>query len=1149
MGNHESARYLLQIEVTGRADDPCRIHYTLLEEVPYPPAPRVSPDRLDLHADRRILGEEWKEVPDLPGVAEAFPEGLSSLSALQNRAWVERVGAHWTRARLGARMMPFTEFLFSGPARHLLDELLGRSAAAYEQTPWLAPRPVITVSVEDPVLHRVPWELMNPVLGQEEHFWLRCAILRRARRPAGEYSVPFRFPLRVSVLKLAGAAQGYDWAGDLFDEFTQRTGPLGGFQWDETGQGIFWDPGSAPVQHIVFSSGDGPDASGFLPVDLVTGSDASQLLSVLERYGLADDPWVARLPAEDALQPPRLLVLHDIASGFSAHLASALVHAGLDFGADAVLVASFEDVHGAAGRFFPTFYRKLMHNWPLEQGLLAALREAEGTPGTLPTGWTFGAREGGELHLLLPLPVVETAQSAGPPPPSPMSPAEAAGRAPRGSRQARAAADLRTQAGGALERRREELLDMAAHVHAGIPESEEHFVGDVVRLAESVQTASESYAWDRDALDLLERAEDRAIQEATVRLTNLWLSEERAEGERQIGPGEPLTDQAPYVMHLLIAPRAIRGAVVEAFPEGALAELFKTQEWVTLDVVLFSPGTDFRLERQRAELRLPRVGASEEVRIEVIPQRVGVCRLRACLYYGNVLLQSLLLEAEVIADEVDHPEGAGVTSVLDYVASTDLALLGELPQPDLSLFTNQVSDGTHWIGVYASDGDTGLGLASGDTIALDSATLDTMTQDIRKLLGEIEGLREGRRSSYNYGKPLAELGETELAWRENQLIRLACQGSRLFENLLIVAGMEPSREDNLWNKLQRPGLISIARCRGERPSLPWAALYEQYLDPGRETEMRLCPFYQTELARYGAATATSPPGPDSVILQDPQSCREREGCPLKAPGSELTVCPFGFWGFLHQVEQPLQDIEPLSVGARDEAPVELGEARRNQTSRLVRDRSRAFQALMAAWPGFSDVQQHRDEIKQLFTDVGLAEPNYLDDRDEILPHLQHGGKHLYYFFCHGEMQGAEFRLKLGPLGNPGYISAGNLSRRVASWPQVPQPLVFLNGCETMALLAERIHLFAAALRRLGACGVIGTEIEVFTGLARTFGRQVLRRFLDGDSLGEAFLEARRELMGDGNPLGLAYTCLAPASLHLHDEEDCAWCKKHGLDDA
>jgi hypothetical protein len=99
----------------------------------------------------------------------------------------------------------------------------------------------------------------------------------------------------------------------------------------------------------------------------------------------------------------------------------------------------------------------------------------------------------------------------------------------------------------------------------------------------------------------------------------------------------------------------------------------------------------------------------------------------------------------------------------------------------------------------------------------------------------------------------------------------------------------------------------------------------------------------------------------------------------------------------------------------------------------------------------------------------------------------------------------------------------------------------------MALLAERIHLFAAALRRLGAYGVVGTEIQVFVPLARGFGLRVLQGFLQGESLGEAFLEARKELMRDGNPLGLAYTCLAPVTLHLHDEADCAWCEKHGLD--
>jgi hypothetical protein len=80
------------------------------------------------------------------------------------------------------------------------------------------------------------------------------------------------------------------------------------------------------------------------------------------------------------------------------------------------------------------------------------------------------------------------------------------------------------------------------------------------------------------------------------------------------------------------------------------------------------------------------------------------------------------------------------------------------------------------------------------------------------------------------------------------------------------------------------------------------------------------------------------------------------------------------------------------------------------------------------------------------------------------------------------------------------------------------------------------------LRFLGSGGVVGTEIEVRTELAREVGVRLVESILEGRSLGEAFLDLRRQLLREGNPLGLAYTYHAPAGLHLHAPEGCAWCR-------
>jgi hypothetical protein len=104
----------------------------------------------------------------------------------------------------------------------------------------------------------------------------------------------------------------------------------------------------------------------------------------------------------------------------------------------------------------------------------------------------------------------------------------------------------------------------------------------------------------------------------------------------------------------------------------------------------------------------------------------------------------------------------------------------------------------------------------------------------------------------------------------------------------------------------------------------------------------------------------------------------------------------------------------------------------------------------------------------------------------------------------------------------------------------------LNGCETVAVTPEMVHGLLDRLHELGAAGVVGTEIQVYPTLAYPFGLELLERLLSGASLGEAFLEERKELLRKFNPLGLAYTYYAAAALHLHMEEGCGWCEAHQI---
>ena len=479
---------------------------------------------------------------------------------------------------------------------------------------------------------------------------------------------------------------------------------------------------------------------------------------------------------------------------------------------------------------------------------------------------------------------------------------------------------------------------------------------------------------------------------------------------------------------------------------------------------------------------------------------------------------------------------AAISRTVDYVASSDLANLDELPRPSLNIFTNQASDGSHWIGLFASGEASGFRLRSGDVHTFGPGELAAMARQMRDLLAEIEGKRQ-----YKLAAPVP-LEARQLERREKGLVALAITGYTLYDALFLSRedGLDMDRLRALRDAIQEPGIISVARCCGERTTIPWAALYDLPLDTGRPDEIRLCETLKSQLVANAWNGDMTEVAEKHDRLDDPQACRANPLCPLKGADRKLTVCPFGFWGFMHQIEQPLQQVKAKSV---DEVPEELRSRKFNQTSFLMHPRDDTLRIAMGAYPGILDADDHHVEINALESG-DVLEVSYEKDRDRVLKLLERGGYHLYYLYCHGEMDGQVFKLKLGPRRHPGYISAADLDPFEIDWPDEPRPLVILNGCETMALTPELIHRFLGKLKSLGASGVVGSEIKVWTQLARPFGRRLIKRIFEGRSVGEAFLEGRVHLLRHYNPLGLVFSYYSPATLHLHEPDACAWCRAH-----
>lgn len=1156
--------YELEITISSPVDNGFPVRCVLKEHGPYPPEPKREGNEITFPSRFTVYEADGWSLPS------------EVVRAAMRSADLSKLGLHFDLAkRMRAHMDDLADAIFRSPVVEFLDRLLSQAErfTPYGPPPKALSRITIVFDGLTPddqtrALEQMPWELLN-WRGQELR--QRCVIMRRSLDKSGEKSGSFDLPLNVALMSetpMVSHDHMGEWGNNLFDHFTAEARALGGIEWGNVGYSAIK---LGEVLHVVF---DSFDAESLLRLE-------QGIQSLGE--GLPDsDGWAV---------PPRLLVLHDVSGDLPTCRHATHVNAALARGADAVLLVALPSTDPKAGNFFPTFYRKLMHNWPLDQCAWAA--QAEAISNQTPVDLIFGARQGGEFALLLTRAVLEATQVK----PVPKTVRRSRGRpqleivldenAPRMAedRSSRVAIEIEDILRRAAETMKNRAFDSVADSTREIRFDQElHGVSEVVNARRNAREVM------REAAPEIEETEEMAkgiaasapaaVQEAMVRLTNLWITEDNSPDEPWVITAyDYLVSQQPYDLHLQIGPRHEGALVAERFNEESLTKVFEKVDEVMLDVMFFTTNQDFKLagdeleeapevaagyavhlekvdgeetklrsERarwgRRAKLRLPRFGPSSELKIEITPQDAGLRRIRTCIYYRNVLLQSVLLEAQVAeqgtkraANELvskDTPTITGRTT--DYIATVDFALLDELPEPSLNLFSNHDANGTHWVGAYSADDTSAFELHSGDMRVFDKELLNTRAEVMRKIFIEIEG----EKNAYKLDAPLP-LDEKNIERREGYLRDLALSGWRLFHPLFVVSsdgdagGDNAKRLEKFRNTTKDSHIISIARCGPESSTLPWAALYSNYLDRNKEDQIRLCEVFKLQLAQNKWDDENTLVEKHD-LLDEPKKCRSLPDCPLSTDKRKVTVCPFGFWGFIHQVEQPLQQVKPTPV---DTEPKEFENHNFSQTSFLTRATGDPVKVAVGTNPGIPDVSDHQKEIARLPLDMA-----YRDDRDKIMLLLTEGGQHVYYFYCHGDVdQENVFRLILGTAANPGYIESSDLLPDEINW-QTPKPLFIMNGCETMAVTPDMTHGFLNTLKALGASGVVGTEVKVWTQLARPFGLQLLKHLLNGKSIGEAFLEVRKNLLRQYNPLGLIYSYYSPATLHLHDPADCDWCKTH-----
>ena len=216
----------------------------------------------------------------------------------------------------------------------------------------------------------------------------------------------------------------------------------------------------------------------------------------------------------------------------------------------------------------------------------------------------------------------------------------------------------------------------------------------------------------------------------------------------------------------------------------------------------------------------------------------------------------------------------------------------------------------------------------------------------------------------------------------------------------------------------------------------------------------------------------------------------------------------------------------------------------------------------AAWYSHVETEKLKDDLKELVADGSIAlEP--LRARNMMIPGLSSGEFDLIHFFCHGHtsLPGKDldqFLLKdyeaLAAVSDdpavkdifsaikqePPKSSFILLDGGVATYPVLTdklerlkgQPIVLLSMCESAQVTCAGAGFVTLFLDR-GARSVIGTEGPTLWSLGREMDTQIIRRLLDGQSIGRAFSETRRALVKK-NVLALIYSLFGDVNAKLRD---------------
>ena len=454
--------------------------------------------------------------------------------------------------------------------------------------------------------------------------------------------------------------------------------------------------------------------------------------------------------------------------------------------------------------------------------------------------------------------------------------------------------------------------------------------------------------------------------------------------------------------------------------------------------------------------------------------------LRCIIYDRNNVVQSTRLDFNIGFGNVN---GENINDDNDFRLVHDVGDAHLLPARQLSVLTNETGAGTHTIAI--NDG------AHPITVYLSDSEATNVLSACRAKLTSIVLNKSGTGSGYD------EHNRKPTDAFIDDLKALALLGSQLF------GAVVPNRDDRRYLREHLRSRAKIQVTRVTKTAFPWSLLY----DIPREVAVpwTLCRLLQ-DWDRAADHLSNYP-----------------DGCPYQSEHGINVLCPYGFWGIRHLME------EPPSI-ARG----------------VLRDRIRVYSPARAAL--VRSLALNAALSQQHFTDLrGCLSPPFellsCDSRALLQAAFADPTLPLVYFYCHGGralVANTDLEIPTLQIGRDDQITPTDF----AAWDEADgwtsdhwidtAPLVFINGCQTANLTPADVLSFVAALAGMHAAGVIGTETTVDQTVAGEVALRFYRQFCGSAhaSVGIALHRLRIDLLRKGNVSGLVYTPYCSMDLAL-----------------